>query len=253
MSYVFRGKKINSSYYRSRKSARRLAARTKRNFIVTLVMVGILIYSTFTWVLPFFINSIGVVKNTIQHPQKNAQPLFEEPILAPPVLSIPYEATNTAQINIAGFGTPNLKVKLYLDDSPIQTTDVSPEGSFSFENIDLSLGTNNIYAAALDDNNKESLPSKTIKLFYINEKPSLVITEPEDGKKIQGGDKKVKVSGKTDPGVKVFVNDSQVIVDGSGNFATDQPVNDGDNVISITAQDLALNTSEIQRTINYAN
>lgn len=236
--------------YQSRRAVRRLARKSRRNFLITLIIIAILAYFSLTWILPNFIGGIGLVKNIVRPPQKTAsQP--SEVSLAPPVLNIPYEATNTAQINIKGFGTPNSKVKLYIDDESKQTTNVSEDGSFTFEQVTLGLGTNNIYGKTVDDNGKESLPSKTIKIIYNNEKPTLNISEPEDSKTIQGGDKKVKVAGKTDPGVNIFINDTQVIVDRNGNFSTDQPLNDGDNTISIKAVDIAGNTTEIQRKVTY--
>lgn len=239
--------------YRSRRSAKRLASKSRRNFIITLVIIAVIAYSTLTWILPSFIGGLGFIKDIASPSKKVATETSKNANLAPPVLNIPFEATNTAQINIGGYATPDTKVKLYLDDGAGQTVDVSSDGSFIFENISLSLGTNNIYGTAVDSDSKESLPSKTIKVIFDNEKPALSISEPEDNKKIQGGDKKVKVSGKTDPGIKVFVNGSQLIVDSSGNFSTDQPLNDGDNIITIRAVDSASNSTELQRSVNYAN
>lgn len=238
--------------YQSRRATRRLARRSRRNFLITIIGVILLAYFTLTWVLPYFIGSVSFVQNIIKPPQKKVVQTTNSSFLAPPVLNISYEATNSAQIDIRGYGTPGSKVKLYMDDDSKQTIDVSSDGSFNFENVTLSLGTNNIYGKALDDQDKESLPSKTIQLMYINGKPSLDLNEPEDGKKIQGGDKKVKVSGKTDPKVKIFINDTQVIVDKDGNFSADQPLNDGDNTISIKAVDIASNTTEEQRRVNYS-
>lgn len=235
--------------YRSRRSIKRLSNKSKRNFFVTLFIVGLLLYSTITWVLPFFINSVGVVKNTIQPPQKTVTQSSNTSPLAPPVLNIPYQATNSAQVNIKGYGIPNTKVRLYLDDQNKETVQVTENGSFTFNNIELSLGTNNIYGTTVDEEDKESLPSKTIRLIFDNEKPSLTISEPNDGKVIQGGDKKVKVLGKTDPNINVFVNDTQAIVDKDGNFTVDQSLNDGDNIISIKAADEAANTIEVQRKV----
>lgn len=237
--------------YRSRRSAKRLASKSQRNFIITLVIIAAIAYSTITWILPSFINGLGFVKNIASPSKKVVTQSSMNANLAPPVLNIPFEATNTAQINITGFTTPSTKVKLYLDDGAGQTVDVSIDGSFTFENISLSLGTNNIYGTTVDSDSKESLPSKTIKVIYDNEKPNLSISEPEDNKKIQGGDKKVKVAGKTDSDVKVFVSSTQVIVNSDGSFSTDQPINDGDNDISIKAVDTASNSNEIQRRVNY--
>lgn len=237
--------------YQSRRSVKRIARRSRRNFLITLIIIAVLVYSTVTWVLPSFINSVGFVKNVIKPSQRTLSQSSENTALAPPVLNIPYEATNTAQIDIKGFGTPNSKIKLFIDDDPKQTINVSSDGSFDFEKVLLNLGTNNIYGKTINERGSESLPSKEVKLIYINEKPSLNINEPEDGKKIQGGDKKVKVSGKTDPGVQVFVSGNQVIVDRDGNFSIDLSLDEGDNTISIKAVDAASNSIEIQRRINY--
>ncbi len=237
--------------YHSRRSVKRLARKSKRNFFITLTIIALISYFSLTWILPNFIGGIGFVKNIVKPSQKTISQSSENTTLAPPVLNIPYEATNTAQINIKGFGTPNSKIKLYIDDESKQTVDVESDGSFNFENVTLGLGTNNIYAKTLDEQGKESLPSKTIKILYDNEKPSLSINEPEDNKVLQGGDKKVKASGKTDTGVKIFINGSQTIVDKDGNFSADFPLNDGDNTISIKAVDIAGNTTEIQRNVKY--
>ena len=237
--------------YRSRRSVKKLARRSRRNFIITLLVTGFLLYATVTWLLPGLINSIGFVKNIIKPAQNKITQTSDNLTLAPPVLNIPYEATNTAQIEIRGFGTPNSKVKLYLDDEFKQTADVSGDGGFTFENVNLSLGTNNIYGKTLDDQGKESLPSKSIRLQFDSENPPLNINEPEDGKVIQGGDKKVRVSGKTEPGAKVFVSGTQIIVDKDGNFGTDQPLNEGDNTLLIKTFDDASNTTEIQKRVTY--
>ena len=225
-----------------------MARRSRRNFIITLIITGALIYATITWILPNFIGGLGFAKNIIQPPRKIATPPSGNSALAPPVLNIPYEATGTGEISIPGFGTPGSKVILYIDDEEKQTAEVSSGGSFIFENVTLNLGTNNISGRTLDEQNKTSLPSKNIIVIYDNEKPVLEVSEPEDGKTIQG-EKKVRVAGKTDPGIKVFVNDTQVIVAGDGNFGIDWPLGDGDNFISIKAVDSAGNSAEMQKKV----
>ncbi len=237
--------------YRSRRQIKRLSRKSKWNFLISLILIGILLYSTIIWILPNFIGGISFITNKIKPPQIKIVEQSQNSSLAPPILNIPYEATNTAQINISGYGTPGSKVKLFIDDEEKDTIDVSEDGSFSFEDISLNLGRNNIYSKTVDEEDKESLASKTLQLSYINDKPNLTISEPEDNKKIQGGDKKVKVSGKTDPGIKIFVSGSQVIISNDGTFSTDLPLTDGDNDLLIKAEDQAGNTTEIQRRVNY--
>lgn len=238
--------------YRSRRSIKKLARKSQRNFILTLAVVGILIYSTINWVLPSFIEGVGFIKNIIKPAQKSFSSISENAALAPPVLNIPFEATNSAEIGIKGFGTLNSKVNLYIDDNLKQTVDVLNDGSFLAEKVSLNLGLNNIYGKTLDETGKESLPSKTIQLSFIYDKPNLTINEPEDGKIVQGGDRKIKISGKTDPNVKIFINDNQIVVSQDGNFSTDININEGDNIISVRAVDTASNLTELQRRVNYA-
>lgn len=234
--------------YRSRRSARRLARKSRRNFIVSLLLIGILIYATIQWILPSLINAIGFINSIIKPPKKVV--IQEGSSLAPPVLNIPYEATNTAHIDIRGYAIPHTKISIYIDDNLRDSTGSSAEGSFEIKNISLSLGTNNIYGKTMEDD-QQSLPSKTIKLIYDNEKPSLEIAEPEDGKTIQGGDKKVTIRGKTEPQAQVFVNDSRVITSADGTFSADLELNDGDNILTIKAIDQASNTTEIVRRVTF--
>lgn len=238
--------------YRSRRSSKRIARKTRTNLIITVLLIGFLLYATLQWILPTLITGIGFVKGVVKPSEKKITSVSENSSLAPPVFNIPFEATSTAQINISGFGTPDSRVKLVIDDEERETQDVSSDGSFIFQNVDLTLGNNNIYGKSIDEENKESLPSKTILVVYDNEKPGLDVSEPNDGKTIQGGDRKVKIAGKTEVGIQVQINGGQVIIDHDGNFSSDQPLNDGDNNFTIVATDPAGNATEIQRKVIYS-
>lgn len=238
-----------SSRYQYR-SFKRAQNKSRQNFAVSLIIIIALLYITFVWILPNLIGGLGFIKNLTQ-PNKKVVNLETQTTLAPPVLNIPYEATNTAQINISGYANPGVKVELFMDDEKKDTVDTALDGSFDIKNISLSLGTNNIYAKTIDDAGKESLPSKNIKIIYDNEKPALSISEPEDNKTINGGDKKVKISGKTEPGARVYINSTQVIVDKEGNFSQTLDLSEGDNDFNIKAFDQALNTTETTRKVIY--
>lgn len=238
-----------SSRYQYR-NFKRAQNKSKQNFAVSLVIIITLLYITFAWILPNLIGGLGFIKNFTQ-PNKKVVNIETQTTLAPPVLNIPYEATNTAQISIDGYSTPDAKIELFVDDEKKDIVDVSSDGSFNIKNISLSLGTNNIYGKTIDDQNRESLASKTLKIIYDNEKPALSISEPEDNKTINGGDKKIKISGKTEIGANLYINNTQVIVDKEGNFSQTLDINEGDNNFNIKAVDQAFNTTEASRKVTF--
>lgn len=233
-----------------RRFIRNYSKKGKRNLFATIILTVIILYATITWGLPNFINAIGYITSIVKPSSKQAENVAENPHLAPPVLNIPYEFTNNPSINIAGFATPNSKVILYIDDVEKKTTQSKDDGSFLFENIELVLGTNNIYGKVVDEQGKESLSSKTIKIFYDNEKPKLEISNPQDGTKIQGV-RKVSIEGSTEADAKVYVNDSQVIVDMDGKFKIELSLNDGENIFKIKAVDKASNETTDERRVDF--
>ena len=77
------------------------------------------------------------------------------------------------------------------------------------------------------------------------------VLEPEDGKTIQGGDKKVKIAGTTEPQAQILINDSQVVVDKDGKFESTLSLNDGENNFTIKALDSTGHSTEISRRVVY--
>ncbi len=231
------------------RSTRRLAKKSRRKLILSIVIILVLGYGAVFWILPTFIGGIGILNGAIHPIKKTDTSVADNPTLAPPQLSIPYEATNSSTINIKGYST-GAKVEIFLDDQQVQTTDVQSDGSFIASSIDLSLGTNNIYGKSVDDKNQESLASKTIRILYDNTDPKLDISNPSDGASIKS-ERKLNVTGQTDPDAYVFVNGSQAIVQQDGSFTYQISLSDGDNNINIKAQDQASNTTEINRKVNF--
>lgn len=233
--------------YRSKRSVKRYAQKSKRNLILTLILVGFLMYAAIFWILPNLVNGIATIKGILGPKNKNSPSQSLDEAISPPVLTIPFEATNSSSIDIAGYSTPGTEVEIYLDEELKKTTDVKEDGTFTFKNIGLSLGTNNIYGKTRNGD-KLSLPSKQFRINFDNEKPNLEVFDPVDGKSIQV-ERKLKISGQTEPGAKVFINDTQVIVDKEGKFSKELILNDGDNNFNIKAIDSASNATEVERRI----
>lgn len=227
--------------------------KSKRKLFFSVIIAGALIYSLLTWLLPALIGSLTVI-NQFKPTPVQPTPVADEITLAPPVLNIPFEATNTATIKIKGYSTPDLSVKIYVDDNLKNTAKTSADGSFTSDSITLSLGTNNIYGQTVDENNHQSLPSKIIRVTYNNEKPTLDLDSPSDNQEIKGGDKKITVSGKVTPsgGTAITVNGTRVIVKEDGNFSQTIDINEGENNIVIIATSQTGNSTQVTRQVIYS-
>jgi hypothetical protein len=234
-----------------RRIIRRQAKKSQVNLIITLIFVAIFAYASINWILPNFIGGLGLITNFFNPPSAPKEDQIESATLAPPELIIPYETTNISTISIDGYAVSNSEVELYLDGRLIDTAGVSADGTFRFENIPLSLGTNNFYGQTVDEDGKKSLPSKTQRVIYDNEKPPLEIFEPTDGQQIQGN-RQLTISGLTKEGALIFINDSQSIVDHEGKFKTIVQLSDGENNFNIKAQDSAGNTTEVSRRVIFS-
>ncbi|MDD2823057.1 MAG: hypothetical protein PHQ59_03140 [Candidatus Daviesbacteria bacterium] len=232
--------------------SRRLERKSKKRFYLTLIICAVLLYILVAWFIPNFIGSLSLL-NRFKEPVKSQESITENASLAPPVLNIPYEATSSAQILVKGYSLSNTKVEIYLDGELKSSIDTSGDGSFVSEPIDLSLGTNKISGITIDSNGNKSLSSKPILIVYSNEKPILEIQSPTDNQEINGGDKKVTVTGKTnsDKDISITINGTRTIVDSDGKFSRTIDINEGENNITIIATDIAGNSIQVTRKVTY--
>lgn len=230
------------------RSIRRLQQKSRRNFIFAAIGIVIFFYLFLTWGLPSLIGSLSIINQKKVVKEKQAS---DEVTLAPPVLNIPFEATNSSALKVSGFTNPKSKVDIYLDDVKSASAIAEDDGRFTAGTLTLSVGENYISGKTIDEKGVESLSSKPIKVLYDNQKPKLDLSEPSPDKEIKGGDKKVTVQGTTDPGNSVTVNSSIVIVNPEGAFSIIQDLQEGDNEIVVSASDSYGNTSEVKRKVKY--
>lgn len=241
-------RKYRSSF--TPRSIRKTQNKARNRIILGIVAVVVIGYLSITWGLPALIGGLTYITHFNSKPVTKV--VSDEDIaIPPPVLNIPFEATNSASFVINGYTSPDTKVEIYFDEELKTTVDAKSDGSFSTEPLSLVTGTNNIYGKTVVGD-KKSLSSKNIRVYYDNEKPELTITSPSDNQEIKGGDKKVRVSGSTDSQNTVSINGSTVIVNGNGEFASDLSINEGDNTISISATNKFGNSTQIERKVKYS-
>lgn len=232
------------------RSVRRAEKKTKKNLIITIIIVIILGYLLLSWGIPALIGSLSVF-NKLKPEDKKAAINISDEAIAPPILNIPFEATSSANLSISGYAAPDSKVEIYLNDELKDSISTLPDGSFSVSDIILSKGQNNIYGKTINGD-RSSLPSKTIRIVFNNDKPKLEVSEPADGHEITGGDKKVTVSGNTDPDNLISINGQSTIVNSEGSFSLTISLNDGDNIISILATTPIGNINKVERRVKYS-
>lgn len=232
--------------------SRRIERKSRKNFFLTLIICGVLLYILFVWFIPTFIGSLSFF-NRFKDPGTITKSVSEDASLAPPVLNIPYEATNSATIYIRGYTMADTSVEIYINDELKSTIKSTSNGSFTSDPVTLDLGKNSIYGKTIDTSGNKSYGSKPIIITYSNEKPILEVNNPQDSLVITGGDKKVTVNGKTnsDKEITITINNNQAIVNSEGNFSQTVEINEGDNNITIVATDTAGNSTQIVRKVTY--
>ena len=232
--------------------SRRIEKKSRKNFFLTLIICAVLLYILFVWFIPSFISGLSFL-NRFKNATTVTKSVSENALLAPPVLNIPYEATNSATIFIRGYTMANTSVEIYLNDELVSTIKSTSDGSFISDLVTLDLGKNSVSGKTIDGNGNKSYGSKPIIIDFSNEKPALELISPQDDLIIKGGDKKVTVNGKTnsDKEITVTINSNQVIVSSDGTFSQTIEINDGDNTITVVAIDKAGNSKEEVRKVTY--
>jgi hypothetical protein len=231
---------------RNSRLSRRLDRQSKKTLILSVVGSLAVLFVLVTYGIPFLANMslmLAGSQNTGTEEQKKAD------FISTPVVDIPYTATNSAKIKVMGHSLEDHKVKLYVNDSVFDTTDVRGDNSFIFDDVELEEGENRIAARAINKDKEESDMSDEIIVVYKHKAPTLSVESPSNGQNYPKEEPRSRVTGKTDPGVKVTVNDFWAIVDPDGTFSYDLQLKGGENTIKIVATDEAGNRKEEERKV----
>lgn len=123
---------------------------------------------------------------------------------------------------------------------------VNEEGQFLIDLV-LDEGENIIRVVASDPVGNQSAVERYINLSSTG--PTITLASVPDGLVVH--DPSLRVSGKTNAAVQLQVNGNPVPVDANGNFSALVPLQGGNNLITVTASDLAGNANSVQRTVHY--
>lgn len=215
-----------------------------------LLFFGASIFLIF-FILKFGLPALLRLSTFIASFNKDTTPIVtESEFVVTPILYGNDIATNSAQITVSGVSQEGYTVTLYSAGEKIDEVIVGRDGTFDFDKVNLSKGTNEFYTISTYKN-KQSNPSETIEITYKNEPPKLEIRSPENGTKFRREDKSIEISGSTEPDVQLSVNNRYVIVEPNGNFTIDYSLNDGTNKLEFVAKDTAGNEKKASLELTY--
>lgn len=187
--------------------------------------------------------------------KSSGTPVEQSDILppAPPKINSLPEATSTNSISLSGFAEAGSTVEVFLNNSSYKKVIASEDGTFLVDNLSLTEGQNEIYTIAQDQAGNLSQPSETILILFDKAPPTLEISQPQDGANFTGEkQRKIQISGKTEPGVNLIINDRLQILDKDGNFSLAFTLSEGENVLKFVATDKAENKTEKEIKVTFA-
>lgn len=165
-----------------------------------------------------------------------------------PTLNQNYQATFSANIKITGVADAKTNIELFQNGQSQGTVLTQDDGTFSMD-VALQSGSNIFTATAINDAGQRSAASETYTITYIVKKPNLDVSAPKDGDTTNASP--YTVSGQTDPGDTITINDRLAIVGNDGKFSYNMVLNDGDNKLHIVATDPAGNQTAKDLTLKY--
>ncbi len=164
----------------------------------------------------------------------------------PEVTDLP-DATHSAQISINIINIKDRQVSVLVNDV-IQEEFLSDEDQ-SDVSITLDEGDNILAVESKDTETKEVKKSQNYRIAYIESKPELTITSPTDGTVTDKQD--ITITGTVGSDISVQVNNQPVVVSANGSFTTSVKLTNGENTISVVAQNAAGATETQTVTVSY--
>ena len=162
--------------------------------------------------------------------------------------SIP-TATNSGTFIVTGTLVNYDKLEFFLNDEKVKTKSINVNDTFTEEIGELIEGENDFYIRATNTETKSKKNTAIYTIVLKESKPKLEINQPQDNDKTS--QQEIIVKGSTDKEVFIRINYLPVVVDAIGNFETSVRLKDGENIIKITASDIAGNIEEKTLKINY--
>ena len=231
----------------------RIARREEKNTIKRIFILSIVSVVLVFLLLTLGVSLLGKLTDLLGlvFKGKTSAPSSENITLQPPILDSIPQATNSAQLKITGFSSDGKKVEVYKNGEKVGDTTVDG-GRFSYEDITLSTGSNEITLKTVSDTGSSSDFSRAVTIVFAKKEPKLQVDTPTDSQNFSGNNR-IKVAGQAEKNAQVFANGFLANVDGDGKFDVTIPLMDGENTIEVKALDEAGNVKTVKLKVNFQN
>lgn len=228
----------------------RLARKEEKNIIKRIFFLSVISVVLIIVIFTVGISALGKFADLTDAVFKNKTPdaKTESATLLPPILDTLADATSNPQLKISGFSSDGDKVEVYLDGENVGETPIEG-GKFSYENITLKDGENELAVKAVGAGGESEL-SSGVKITLDKKEPTLEVTSPTDGQTFLENNR-IKVAGTTEKDAQVFANGFLANVGADGKFDVTIPLTEGENQIEVKAQDEAGNVKTIKVKANF--
>ena len=220
----------------------------KSTVFIFLGILVVLIYFIFTVGFKIILNGSVYIANLFSKDSTTPLTKSEDIYGLINIDNIPV-ATNSARIVVSGSVLNFSNLKFYINGEKVEETDLISSDSFTQEIGDLEKGSNEVFIKASTNDGKNSKKTTIYKVTFIDEKPLLEISDPQD--KSTTSKSEIQINGKTNKEIFVKVNDLPIVVDANGNFHTSVRLKEGENSIVVIAADIAGNTEEKTLAVTY--
>lgn len=230
-------------------SSRKVAYEKKKLLRQTLLLFFLVIVFSIVFIVIIFPNAPRLI--TFFIPETNQGSGDSIPPQPPVIYSVPV-ATSSASLILTGVAEPASVVKILNNDVEIDQQTAAEDGAFTFQ-IELVKDLNVLTALATDESGNVSRPSRQYQVIFDNQEPSISVSEELlNGLSIEGKDlRRYTLEGSTEPMAKVLILDRFVFADSEGVFRFPFDLNEGENLIQMTAVDKAGNEASLEVTITY--
>lgn len=229
----------------------RIARREEKNTIKRIFILSIVSVVLVFLLLTLGVSLLGKLTDLLGlvFKGKPSAPNSENITLQPPILDNIPQATNSAQLKITGFSSDGKKVEVYKNGEKVGDTTIDG-GRFSYEDVILSTGSNDISLKAVGDTGPSSDFSRSVTIIFAKKEPTLKVDTPTDGQNFSGNNR-IRVAGQAEKNAQVFANGFLANVDSDGKFDVTIPLMDGENNVEVKALDEAGNVKTVKLKVNF--